>query len=457
MSNVIRLDQINIEKPIPSEIAELNQKHAVVQYGGQTLVMNIEKNEHDQQVVTFSKTGDFEKRYCNKFFGSGRNAIKLGRAWLEHEDRRQYDGAVFNPNGVPANFYNFWQGLAVKPTQGDCSLYLDHIRKVIASGEEKLADYILDFMADAIQNPGIRPGVALVLRGDQGVGKGVFVKYFAKLFGSHFAHVTNTNHFLGNFNGLLENKLLLFADEAFWAGDKDGEGLIKALVTEDTIQIERKYMDVKSQKNFIRLIVASNNDWVVPAMANERRFCVIDVSDARRQDTSYFAAVAGQMENGGLEALMHFLLNRDISGKDLRKFPQTSALNDQKIHSLNPLETWWYDCLYRGYVAEPIYGCASGWEDTVSTEDVFRSLTKGAQSRGIKYRGSRSQLGKELKRLVPQVRKVRVTNPLYGAALEETKPGFRERQRQYEFPSLQDCREHFDKLFNMQTNWPKEK
>ncbi len=45
MSNVYQLNQINNEKVIPQEIAELNEKHAVVQYEGQTLVMNIEKDE----------------------------------------------------------------------------------------------------------------------------------------------------------------------------------------------------------------------------------------------------------------------------------------------------------------------------------------------------------------------------------------------------------------------------
>ncbi len=392
-------------------------------------------------------------RYCNRSLGSGRNAIKLGRAWLEHEDRREYDGVVFSPKSAPANFYNTWQGFAVQPVEGDCSLYLDHVRKVIASGDERLADYVLDFMADAVQNPSVRPGVALVLRGDQGVGKGIFVKYFAKLFGPHYAQVSNPRHFLGNFNGLLDGKLLLFCDEAFWAGDKKGEGLLKALVTEDTIPIERKYRDVKSQKNFLRLIVASNSEWVVPAMANERRFCVMDVSDIHRQDTAYFAAIATKMENGGLEALMYILMNRDISGKDLRKFPQTSALYDQKLHSFSPVQAGWYDCLYKGYIGSSSDWVGNPvWKESVRTEEVFNSLTEAAQRRGIKYRGGLPQLGKDLRRLAPQVRKVR------GSLLpvEAATPGYRERQYKYEFPPLQDCREHFDQLMGVQTDWPKE-
>jgi hypothetical protein len=34
--------------------------------------------------------------------------------------------------------------------------------------------------------------------------------------------------------------LVVYADEAFWAGDKKAEGVLKAMITEDTIQIEMK-------------------------------------------------------------------------------------------------------------------------------------------------------------------------------------------------------------------------
>ena len=78
-------------------------------------------------------------------------------------------------------------------------------------------------MADAIQNPNSGLGL-LAIRGKQGVGKGIFVNVFASLFGPHTMHVTQSSHLVGNFNAHLKDKLLVFADEAFWAGDKRAEG-----------------------------------------------------------------------------------------------------------------------------------------------------------------------------------------------------------------------------------------
>ena len=114
-------------------------------------------------------------------------------------------------------------------------------------------------MADAVQNPSQRPGTAIVLRGKQGVGKGIFCSEFGKLFGQHFVHVQHARHLTGHFNAHLKDALIVFADEAFWAGDKSAEGALKAMVTEDLLPIEFKGKDATYVRNHIRLLVASNN------------------------------------------------------------------------------------------------------------------------------------------------------------------------------------------------------
>ena len=200
-------------------------------------------------------------------------------------------------------------------------------------------------MADAVQNPAKRPGTAIVLRGDEGVGKGTFVRHFGKLFGPHFLQVTNPRHFLGNFNSLLRDKLLVFPDEAFWAGQKEAEGTLKALITEDSHIIELKGVDSFEAKNYIRLIVASNEKWVVPAGMGARRFCAIDVKAHRKNDFDYFAAIEEDMANGGWEALMYYLVNYDLEGFNLRSIPHTDALVEQKIFSLDIFEKRWLEWL----------------------------------------------------------------------------------------------------------------
>ena len=320
---------------IPVEILELNQRHAAVMLGGKFAILNEESNPGESfPHITFSSPLDFKNKYGNRRVLIGADYQKLGHAWLNHPDRRQYDEIVFQPNGTTEKFFNLWRGFSVKPIEGNCQLYLDHIRENITGGDDELNDFVLDFMADAVQKPGKKPGVSLVLRGDQGVGKGVFAKHFGRLFDPHYVQINNSHHLLGNFNAILQDKLVVFADEAFWAGDKQAEGVLKGLVTEEMNVIEQKGKDAYKIRNYIRLIVASNNEWVVPAGPSERRFCVLDVLSARKQDHSYFSAIEEQMDNGGLEALMHFLMNRNLTGKNLRNLPKTTALQEQK-NSLN--------------------------------------------------------------------------------------------------------------------------
>ena len=101
----------------------------------------------------------------------------------------------------------------------------------------------------------------------------------------------------------------LFADEAYWAGDKKAESVLKGLITEPTLLIEQKGIDAVQWPNRLHVLMAANADWVVPASYDERRFAVFDVSNKYAQGAAseserrdYFDALFHEIENGGVEA-----------------------------------------------------------------------------------------------------------------------------------------------------------
>ena len=266
-------------------------------------------------------------------------------------------------------------------------------------------------MADAIQNPGRRPGVALVIRGKQGVGKGVFVNEFRRLFGPHGIQVTQSSHLVGNFNAHLRDKLLIFADEAFWAGDKRAEGHLKAMVTEENNIVEMKGVDARDAPNFARLIMASNNDWVVPASVDQRRFVVLEVGNARMQDSSYFKALRDQMEQGGRQALMQFLLDRDLSRVELRRIPRTDALAEQQLRSLDSVGQWLYAALDAGGFEEQGAGGVADfrpWPEFLQITEVHACYLFYCKRHSYSRPVPSSALGKRLNELLPCIEKRRI-------------------------------------------------
>jgi Family of unknown function (DUF5906) len=107
----------------------------------------------------------------------------------------------------------------------------------------------------------------------------------------------------GQFNAHMASCLLLQADEAVWAGDKAAEGRLKGIITSETQMIESKGVDPIRLRNFLRVIMTSNEGWVVPAGMDERRFCVLDVGSGCAQNHEYFGEMDDELNAGGRERL----------------------------------------------------------------------------------------------------------------------------------------------------------
>ena len=126
------------------------------------------------------------------------------------------------------------------------------------------------------------------------------------------------------------------------------------MITEPTMMVEPKYVNAYSLPNYRRLVISSNETWVVPADADARRYVVMRVSERRKGDVRYFKAMADELERGGFAAMLHDLMHEDISGFDPRRIPQTNALLEQKSFSWDPIVNWWFEVLCDGtFGADP--------------------------------------------------------------------------------------------------------
>lgn len=427
-------------------LAKMNERFAVVKnIGGKCRVVEeVVDPILNRHTLSLQPFGDFRNAYCNTFVEVGKDSkgkIKkqpLGDWWLRHSARRQYDRVVFAPEREVEDAYNLWTGFSYEPVAGDCSLYLDHVRRVICRDNEEHYEYLLSWMARVVQRPASPGQVAIVMRGEMGTGKGFFVHQFGSLFGRHYMQVTDPKHLVGNFNIHLRDCLLLFGDEAFYAGDKKHESVLKALITEDFLTVEAKGVDVETAPNLTHIMLASNNRWVVPAGASERRFLVLDVDNTHRQDTRYFAAIKRQMTSGGREALLHLLLNRDLSGFEVRVAPRTAALSEQQLLSLSPEEEWWFSKLQDGVMLPRKIGPT--WPKTVLKEDLLSDYVERTREYNVARRGNPTSFGQFLRKICPGIIS-------FQGRRGEQRPYF------YKVPELLQCREAWDERYGA-LEWP---
>jgi hypothetical protein len=343
---------------------------------------------------SFQTFKTFSDRYSHKYVSrkvqnkKGQMEDKtepLGLAWLKWPGRSTFEGVGLHPGAgqeLPGRRLNLWQGFGVEPKANvaGCGwpLMKRHILEVLAAGDRLGAWYIVRWAAWAVQHPDRQAGAALVLRGGKGSGKGTFAHALRRIFGQHGLHIANSAHLTGRFNAHLAQCLLLYADEAFWAGDKQGESVLKTLITEPTLMIEPKGLNPEQWVNRIHLIMTANAEWVVPASHDERRFAVFEVSEEKRHDKKYWDGLHTELNAGGHEAMLYDLLKLDLGDWHPRMIPDSAALRRQKIESMSELDAWLERLLQDGHL--PFHYGALAHEALASA--MMDHYQRGAGPRG---------------------------------------------------------------------------
>jgi phage/plasmid primase-like uncharacterized protein len=415
----------------PTPVEQLNKTFALVIVGDKTAVMKT-GGEEDVQLLSVAA---FNTWHENQFVLYGDKRVPLGKYWLAHPDRRQYEGLVFAPDRDVPGYYNLWQGFAVEPRAGDCSKFKAHLLDNVCGGNQTYYDWLFGFFADIFQNPGAKKGSAVALKGKEGVGKTIVGAIFGSLLGPHYRLVSEPRYVTGRFNSHVVQILLLHADEAFWAGDRSAVGKLNDMITGKQHPIEFKGKEAIWVDNHLRMFTTGDKDWLVPAGFDARRWLVLTVGDDHREDHDYFAAIDKEMVNGGCEALLHELLHFDLSKINLRSVPKTTALFEQKEKTFTIDQTWWYDVLQRGELPHLENGCECP-KHMLHEDYLGRTERLG---RRAEQRSSETALGMFLSKMV-------------GPALN---PNARDAggRRYYRFPPLKDCRARFAELTHHPIEW----
>jgi hypothetical protein len=437
-------------KPVPEDTSSLhpfdvlNREYAYVLGEGNDFIIYETVDHKGHFCKKHLDILTFQRSIAHRTMNFEGKTVPVSGLWLKSDRRRSYNGICFSPGKeVPSKFYNTWRGFSVKPSSHGNTAALDafllHAHKNACNGDDKLYKYLIAYFAQLIQIPHEKPLVALVFKGGKGVGKNALIECVGHLLGDSFAVVSNRRHLVGNFNSVLENKLLLTLDEAFWSGDKEADGILKHLITGKEHMIERKGKEPYKVDNCLRLAILGNEDWLVPASDGERRYAVFNVGDGNKQDIKFFTDMRVGMERGGYALLLNYLLNYKYS-INVSVAPITQGLVDQMEQTTSLTIKWWKECLS---AAEILGGDFDGWPTTIHKERFRSAMARYLKSQNIQSR-------------MPDVAKITRDIRNYCPSFSPGRESTGDRRYVFNLPPLDVARREYAEKMKFKMEWEPE-
>jgi hypothetical protein len=201
--------------------------------------------------------------------------------------------------------------------------WLDHVRKVY----DESAGHIVNWLAHRVQHPGVKINHALVLGGNQGIGKDTLLDPAKHAVGPWNFSEVSPQQLLGRFNGFLKS-VILRVSEARDLGETNRYSFydhMKAYTAAppDVLRVDEKFMNEHSILNCCGVIITTNHksDGIY-LPADDRRHYVA-WSELSKDDftPTYWKELWGWYDAGGYGHVAAYLRALDISGFDAKAPP----------------------------------------------------------------------------------------------------------------------------------------
>lgn len=302
-------------------------------------------NRKDAQPLS---DADFKKRLSGEVVVSGVDDkgqpkyVAASAYWSGNTHKHIYKNIVFTNQPVKDEDYNLFTTLGITPKEGGCDRIIDHLREVICSNDNQNFQALIKLLSWQLQNIGKPSRIIVILKSkQQQVGKGTLLSdILAKIYGPAGLFTSDLGKVLTRFNDTLRGKSFVCLDEALFAGDRKSADSIKSLATTTSIAVEGKGIPTVKMPAAFNFFLTTNHDDCAYIEETDARYWVLEVSPNRFGDTEYFRELYHEIDAGGVEDFMHYLLNYDV--KDFlpwRDVPKDSESKDKMIrNSINPYD-----------------------------------------------------------------------------------------------------------------------
>jgi hypothetical protein len=344
IGQAMRLSQENADA-IDTEIAELWQyfnDNYVIMHGFYIPLSNVRQ----KYTITAFRTMEPDK----KLQVSAKKFLHPDDVWgrQPRDDRNVVDGYIFKPAplGHEVERYVWEDGKRLLNTAPelnwdmppwvdlppDVGPFLELIGRLCQSGGE----WFVSFLAHCAQRPTERGPHIIIFKDDGGTGKSLLFDTMDQVFGKYSGPIGDA--LTSSFNAELEHLVIAWwSDPVIHGGaNRDLESALKNFSGDSKLTINIKGGAKYTVKNYGRLLIATNKDWIVPVSSRERRFTVfgglIPMTHAEA------APYARWLRSGGVQEIRRYLTEMDLSDFDIQApGPRTIQREEMETLSAPPL------------------------------------------------------------------------------------------------------------------------
>jgi len=206
------------------------------------------------------------------------------------------------------------------------NLLTDHLLEVWCGGNTNHHNWLLSWLANIIQRPQQKIGIAVVLSSEaEGAGKGIIVEWFGKeaIGQEYYTKIDEIGQLTSQFTKHLAGKLFTLCDEIQnYGGAYKSNDLLKNIITHDHFLVEGKGENSYELPDYNNYVFATNNDWAIKVCHGQK--IVLDCSNKYAGNKVYFKILLEQLESKDTEVhFFHWLAKRDVSEWRLSAIPET--------------------------------------------------------------------------------------------------------------------------------------
>ena len=298
-----------------------------------TPLLYIERNSDGK--ITYYNKGEFKDITAPYYIvdDEGRK-IPFFYMWILDNKRRCYNNICWIPTfdenheDIPPNSFNTFTGFAANiltdynhdecfknngDYNGKAVLRFISLLSVLTNEDKKGLTYLTKYIADLFQNTAKLPETALIFKSMQGVGKDLFTALIGEILGKQYIHKDAKMEVFGNFNGDLNEKLIMQFNEVCGKDGHFNKETLKDHITTEQFNINPKYGKPIKCNNYMRNILGTNNLNAIDLPKDDRRYVVYKCGDKKDRDF-YAPLFAYKKDRKALDSIYTYFMNINIEG-----------------------------------------------------------------------------------------------------------------------------------------------